>query len=209
MTGVTQTDRADALIARIETETAQELARIEAEAAAGVAAILRAAHRRARDRVHREIEALRRQRAEALRHEAARLDTARRQLRQREAGAEIDAGLPAVAAALEALWADTATRHAWVRAALRRARARLGPGDWTIEHPKGWPAEERRALAAEIAAATGRAPDFQADPALAAGLRIRAGSAWLDAGNGALLADTSAIGAALLAEVARDRTGAP
>lgn len=204
--GVTnQTDRAEALIARIEAETGAETARIMAEAEAEAAAIVAAAHARARDRVHREIEALRRSRAEALRHETARLDTARRQLRQREARAEIDAGLPALDAAFAVLWADEAARMAWARAALVAARARFAPGGWTVLHPKGWRAEERAALAEEIGDALG----FEEDPGLAAGLRIRAGNAWLDATPRALMADREATGAALLAEIARDKEGKP
>jgi len=203
--GVTnQTDRAEALIARIEAETGEEMSRIMDVAEAEATAIVKAAHARARDRVHREIEGLRRSRSEALRHETARLDTARRQLRQREARAEIEAGLPALEEAFAALWADKPARTAWARAALAMAGARFAPGAWSVEHPKGWQADERKAFAQEVAHAAGQEPAFAADPELAAGLRIRAGLAWLDASPAALTADREAIGAALLAEVARE-----
>lgn len=204
MGGTNQTDRAEALIARIEAETGEERTRIMAEAEAEAAAIVKAAHARARDRVHGEIEGLRRNRSEALRHETARLDTARRQLRQREARAEIEAGLPALEAAFAALWADGETRMAWVRAALAMARARFAPGAWTLEHPKTLTDEETAAIAKEIAEASGHAPELVADPDLVAGVRLRAGGAWIDATPGALMADREAVGAALLAEVARE-----
>lgn len=208
MTAAPNPDRAAALIARIEGETEAERARIRSEAEAEAAGIVKAAHARARDRVHREIEALRRSRADALRDETARLDTARRQLRQREARAEIEAGLPALADALSALWADKPSRLAWARAAVAMAGERLTSDDWTIAHPKGWRADEKQMLSRTIEAITGKDPAFEADAALTAGLRIGAGGAWLDASAAALMADPEATGAALLAEIAREREDA-
>ena len=85
------------------------------------------------------------------------------------------------------------------------AAKRLRHWSWTIAHPPGWRADETQALAAEVEAATGSAPHFDVDPLLLAGLRVNAGDAWLDATPAALMADPEAIGAALLAEVARDK----
>lgn len=195
--------RADALIGRIEADTEGDLDRIRDEARAEAAEVIRAAHGRARRRVHGEIEALRRVRSEALRHEEARLDTARRQLRQREATNVIAAGLPEVATALTELWADKGARTAWAFALVHAATQRLAPGDWTVEHPANWAEAERVLLTTEAVKLTGQAPEFAADPALHAGLRIRAGQACLDASPAALLTDTGEIGAALLAELAR------
>jgi len=202
-----KTDRADALIARIEAETQDELDRIRVEAEAEAAAVVKAAHGRARAKVRREIEDLKRGRKEALRREAAHLDTKRRQVRRREARAEIEAGLPALEAAFAELWAEKETRMAWAQAALGLAAKRLRRGAWTVWHPPGWRADETQALAAEVEATTGSAPHFDVDTALLAGLRVEAGEAWLDATPAALMTDREAIGAALLAEVARDREG--
>jgi len=94
---------------------------------------------------------------------------------------------------------------AWAQAALRLAAKRLRHGSWNVSHPPGWRADETQALAAEVEAATGSAPHFDVDPSLLAGLRVDAGDAWLDATPRALMTDREAIGAALLAEVARDR----
>ncbi|GGD43583.1 hypothetical protein [Sinisalibacter lacisalsi] len=205
MDDVNGPDRAEALIARIEAETEAELARIRAEAEAEAAAEIKAAHAQARARVQAEIAGLRRTRSEALRFEAARLDTARRQLRGREARAEIEAGLPALEAALAALWGEAETRIGWARAALRLAVARLGPGDWTVAHPGDLTPGEIDRLAGEVTQATGTAPAFETDTTIGAGLRIRTATAWLDASLAALIADREATGAALLAEIAREK----
>lgn len=208
-TGTAPQDRAEALIARIDADTAAELDRLRARAEAEGAELVRTAHGRARHRVHGEIEAMRRARAEALRFEEARLDTTRRQLRQREAATVIAAGLPEVAAALTELWSDKGARRAWAEA-LVRAAARRAPGTgWVIAHPKGWAAAEKTAIAAEVEALTGQAPGFEVDPALTAGLRIEIGAVTFDASPEALMADEAALGAALQAELlAADREAA-
>jgi hypothetical protein len=205
MDNLNRPDRAEALIARIEAETEAELARIRAKAEAEAAAEVKAAHARARARVRDEIAALKRTRAEALRFETARLDTARRELRGREARAEIEAGLPALEAALAALWNEPETRIGWARAALRLGVERFGPGAWSVAHPGDMTQGEIATLSEEIEAETGTAPAFETDPALVAGLRIQTSEAWLDASLAALIADREATGAALLAEIAREK----
>ncbi|SMH54132.1 hypothetical protein [Maritimibacter sp. HL-12] len=207
MDDVNRPDRSEALIARIEAETEAELVRIRAKAEAEAAAEVQAAHARARARVHEEIAALKRTRAEALRFETARLDTARRQLRGTEARAEIEAGLPALEAALAALWNEAETRMGWARAALRLGADRFGPGDWVVTHPGDLTPDEIDRLAREVKQATGTAPGFEPDPSLGAGLQVRAATAWLDASLAALIADREATGAALLAEIARAKEG--
>lgn len=209
MARASQTERADALVARIEAETEEELGKIRAAAEAEATILVRDAHARARQRVHEEIVALRRQRAEALRQETARLDTARRQLKQREAGAFVAAGLPVLAAALSGLWRDRATRAAWVETVLTSAAQRLFPGEWLVEHPADWPEAERQALAEAIEARTGKRPDFHEDPVLVAGLRVRMGGVCLDASAAALLGTEDRAGAALLAEAARTAAEEP
>ncbi len=203
MARASQTERAEALVDRIEAEAAVELGRIRAAADAEAALLLKEAHAKARQRVHEEIVTLRRQRAEALRQETARLDTARRQLKQREAGAVVAAGLPVLDAALTGLWQDKAGRAAWVGAVVESAARRLFPGDWVVQHPPGWPEDERQSLAKAVEERTGRAPSFSEDPELPAGLRFRMGGVCLDASGAALIGDSDAAGAALLAEVDR------
>lgn len=198
-----QRDQSEALILRIKAESGEELDRIRAEAQAQAAEIVKTAHRRARQRVHVEIKALRREWSQALRHETARLDTERRQLRQREARTEIQSGWPALETAFAELWASEETRMAWARAALKLAAQRLRHGVWTIEHPPGWGAKEMQLLGAEVEALAGSMPEFEVDRSLTAGLRIHAGQAWLDACPATLMADRESIGAALLAEISR------
>ncbi|WP_343079216.1 hypothetical protein [Ostreiculturibacter nitratireducens] len=209
MVDARQAERARALIARIEAATRKELDRLRAEAEEEAASAVRTAHRRARERVHEDIENLRRRRADAARQETARLDTLRRQLRQREAGALIEDGVPALEAAFTALWADAEARKAWVAAAVRAASERLVSRDWVIEHPKDWSEAERKAAAEEVVERTGKAPDFEVATDLEAGVRLCAGNACLDAGIEALMGDANEAGAALLAEIERGREGTP
>ncbi|GKY88753.1 hypothetical protein [Sinisalibacter aestuarii] len=198
------TDRAEALIARIEAATAQEVQRIHREAEAAGAVLVARAHARARKRMHDEIGALRRARDEARRHEKARLDTARRQVRQREASRLIETGLPALEAAFATLWADPETREGWAQAAVAMAARRLIPGAWVIEHPAGWDKAELQSIAKAAKAACGTAPELRADADLAAGLRIRDGAVCLDATTAALMDNPQELGARLLAEIERD-----
>ncbi|MEC3862785.1 hypothetical protein VK792_15945 [Mesobacterium sp. TK19101] len=199
----TPEDRAAALVQRIEAATGAEADRLRAEATAQAATQIAAAHERARQCVRDKIASLRRQQAELLRFEAARLDTARRHLKQHGAGAIVAAGLPALEQALASLWNSEEGRRAWAGHLVETAVARLFPGDWTVQHPAGLAEAERRDIAQTIEVRTGFAPAFAVDPALSAGLQIRRGGVCLDASIPALIGQPQDAGAALLAELAR------
>ncbi len=208
MTGDNQITRAKALVDRIAAETKVETDRILAAAEADAAAVLRTARTRARSRVSAEIARLRHEYREATQRVEAQLDTQRRHLKQREAGAIIDAGLPAVRDALLGLWANEATRRDWMMALAARAEEQFGRSKWCVEHPSGWSEADIEALVAEVQRASGQLPDFREEPGIEAGLRLRAGNAVLDGSLAALTGTSTETGAALLALIAEtERNG--
>jgi hypothetical protein len=113
------------------------------------------------------------------------------------------AGVPDAAPALTALWADRGARGAWAVALVHAGAHKLGGGTWLIEHPPGWADAERRAAAEEARRLTGTWPDFVADPALTAGLRLRVGAALLDATPEALAGRDGRMSAVLAGELRR------
>ena len=104
-----------------------------------------------------------------------------------------------LAMALGSRWADSDGRRDWCDMIVAEAAATLGPGEWTVEHPDAWSADDRRAVAAEAAGRGLAAPAFSVDAGITAGLRIRAGSACLDGTDRGLLASREDVEALLLA----------
>jgi vacuolar-type H+-ATPase subunit E/Vma4 len=205
MTRDSQITRAQALVDRIEAETKAETDRILGAAEAEAALVLRAARERARKRVAAEIVRLRREHRDAVQRVDAQHDTQRRQLKQREAGAIIEAGLPAVRDALAGLWAEAETRRGWIMALVARAEAQFGQAKWCVEHGRHWADVDIEALVAAVQRASGQRPDIREDPAIEAGLRLRKGNAVLDGSLGALIGDRKETGAALLALIAETK----
>ena len=203
-----QSDPAQVLIQRIEDETQKELEKILSAATDEAAAKVKAAHRKALRRIQFEIEVLRRSREDALRHEEARLDTLRRQLRQREAGTVIETGLPILRRVLVELWAEQEARTRWVGHAIAAAAERLRGGTWTVEHPQGWSEHERATVAKRIKEASGHEPEIRSRADLEAGLIVQCDNARLDASLSALIRHPEAIGAELLA-VLLENAGEP
>ena len=204
MTENNQITRAQTLVDRIAAETKSETDRILAAAEAEAETALRAARKKARKRVAVEIVRLRREQRDARQREEARLDTQRRHLKQREASAIIDAGLPAVRDALVGLWAGEKTRRGWIVALVARAEGQFGAGKWCVEHARGCTDADIEALIAEIRRASGQRPDFREDPQIEAGLRLRTGNAVLDGSLAALTRNRKEVGAALLALIAEN-----
>jgi hypothetical protein len=138
-----------------------------------------------------------------------RTGAAARPLRRRDAAARtrprqrraiVDHAWQQLPAALARQWQDADGRAHWIRHAVRDARQRLRGTDWQIEHAPGMTEPERRQCVAD-----GAPPAcFAEDPALDAGLRIRAEGAVLDATAAGLLADRDRVTAGLLALL--DRT---
>lgn len=193
--------QSDALLREIRRQTREESRAVAAAAEQEARAILAQAHADARRRMHEAVVALRREaRRRTVRAEAQAETEARRHMHRR-ADEAIGAAWPLLEQALTVRWRDTSGRRSWIEAVARTAAERLRPGPWTIEHPSDWSAEERDAFRRIVADVADPELTFTADAALAAGLRIHAGHAVLDATVPGLLADRAAVAAELLAEV--------
>lgn len=106
---------------------------------------------------------------------------------------------PRLVAALGSRWADGDGRRAWCEMIVAEAAATLGPGEWIVEHPDEWSADDRKAVEAQAARRGVPVPAFSVDTGTTAGLRIRCGSACLDGTDRGLLASREDVEALLLA----------
>ena len=178
-----------------ETEAVMTSARAEA------ATIVGAAHREARDRMHRDVTELRRTLRLQVGQAEAALQTATRVHQQRCELALLQAAWPTLEAALRARWEDARARASWVDMVVEQARTTLPPGGWELLHPPSWPQAERDALLRRLADEPGGAPGLNADPAIEAGVLLRSGGASIDATLRGILVDRRSIEAALLARL--------
>jgi len=145
---------------------------------------------------------------------AARLGTQRRLLQQRRLAAALKTAWFKFETELLARWDARATRDIWVTQQLAAARtslladpraslpadsrARPSAGEWQVEHPLQWTAEERERAARRFAEYGIDAVRFVARPDVRAGLRIRCGHNVLDATVAGLLADRAIVEGRLL-----------
>jgi hypothetical protein len=170
------------------------------EAKANAKALLEAANLDARARMRATFAEERERMTVRIAAAEAMLATKRRLAEQRRAAALVAAGWERLPAALEAAWCDPAARREWVARIATEAQRCLPKGEWRIVHAPDWPAEERDALAAGLAASAA-APEFVADARVRAGLKIAAQGNVLDGTMAGLLADPTEIGARLLREL--------
>lgn len=197
-----ETERA--LLAVVEADRDRRVEAIFEDAEAKARAILKEAHARARREVRDAILAARLRMDERLITLRARLATAQRLNEQRRAAGILAAEWATLPDALEARWRHRETRGRWVRHAVAVALDRLPHRGWRIEHPAGWPEEERAELASSLSRELDAAPDFASQPAIKAGLRIHAAHNVVDLTFDGLLADREAIGARLLSLTRRE-----
>jgi len=189
-------ERMHALLALVDGYREGRRAELLGKAREEARATLLEASRQARRRVHDAIVAERARCAAAVSAAEAQLRTRRRLAHQAREAAMVAAGWERLRSALAARWADPAGRRRWAEASLERAGEVLPRGAWEVRHGPGWPEAERQALA-------GPGLTFAAEPAIAAGLRVRAGHNVLDATLEGLLADRKAIEGRLLHLVER------
>jgi len=192
------------LRAVVEADRARRVDAILGEADAKARAIVKEAHQRARREVRDAILAARLRAEERLIALRARLATARRLNEQQRAVGILAAEWASLPEALRARWRRTETRQRWARHAVRVALGRLPHHGWRVAHPADWPEAEQRALASMLAGELDSAPRFEADAALAAGLRIHAGQNVVDVTLDGLLADRDSLGARLLALTSKE-----
>lgn len=136
----------------------------------------------------------RRQRDAHVAAARARLATQRRLHEQQRSAALLRMAWQQLPAALLARWQQPAARAQWVAQVLAWARERLAGEAWRVVHAPDWPAAERAAAAQGLAAGT----QFDADPAISAGLKVQCGGNSIDGTLAGLLAERADIEAALL-----------
>jgi hypothetical protein len=161
--------------------------------------LLRAAWREARERLHNDNVETRRHVEQTLASKEAQQQTRLRQLRQSDDEALLDTARVALQAALLQRWQQPSLRQQWCEELVTAAVTTLDGKVWTVEHPADWPMSEHDALRERINSLCGKAPRFQANADINAGLRICAEGTCMDATLEGLLHDRERIDAELLA----------
>lgn len=162
-------------------------------------ALLRAAYRSARTRLHENAESGRNRARTQIGAARAELETRRRQRAQQLGSVALAAAWERLPQRLAQRWADSAVRAAWISKALEQAFAALPGGPWRIRHPSGLADTERDALRKTTQQQLLQAPELIADAQVEAGLILECAGVVLDASSSGLLVDRDAIEARLLA----------
>jgi hypothetical protein len=194
--------QSDALLREIEQQASEEGSALLATAEGQASAMVAQAYRSARLRMRDAIAELRREAASLKSRAKAQAETEAHLRAQKRAAEAISRAWPQLIDALIARWQDPAARRAWFTAAARQAREQMRGEAWRVEHPVDWNADEQREFRAALGIAE-EAVIFTQDRDVAAGIRIRAMQATLDATAHGLIADRPAISALLLAEIAQ------
>ena len=190
--------RMQALIDLVSADRARRCDAILGEARAHAAETLATSRLQARQHMRDAFDEERRGLAAAVGAARARLDTHRRLREQRRAAELLAEGLARLPAALCDRWKQRAARNAWIDVVVAEARAALPRCAWRIAHAPGLSDDERDALAVALAPTCGTRPEFVADAALRAGVKIAAAGDVVDATLPGLVADRVEIGARLL-----------
>ena len=152
--------------------------------------------------MHDEIAALRRDSERRLARAAAQIETERRLRDQARAAEILHTGYPDLIHFVVERWTQEKPRQLWIASMAADARKRLSPGQWTVEHPREWTAEDEAQLRAALPPEAVLA--FKATDEFDAGFRILANGATLDCTPERLLAGQSANQARLLAEMSAE-----
>lgn len=187
-----------ALLGLVESSCTRLCGEILGEANDRARAGRRKAYAEARARMRQTFDEQRLRRRERIAAAEARLATQRRLHEQQRTAALLRLAWEQLPGELEALWRQPATRAAWVGAVLAAARARLPPGPWRIVHAADWLEGERRLLAQTSGVEPEEAPRFEADPIIAAGLKVVSAGNVVDGTLDGLLADRADVEAGLL-----------
>jgi hypothetical protein len=198
-TGQPLSSRVQQLLEVVDQDREKRCAELLDQARAEADAIVRQAWRKTRVRLHHEVLQAREQYRHHLLLEQASNAARRRQLSDRVDRAWLEQAWQPLQEALIRRWQTAESRTLWIEAVTRQAMARLLRRDWQIEHPSDWPTAEQQQLASRLQAALGETPVFVADPALRAGLRVRAEGTCVDGSCAGLLRDRAHIEALLLA----------
>jgi len=187
-----------ALLELIEADRARQCAALLDEAHERATALRAQAGAEARVRL-REAFAEQRQRLRGqIAAAQARLATRRRLHEQQRVAALLRLAWQTLPQQLRALWQQADARAAWIERVAAAALAKMPHHAWRIVHAPDWAVAEQQALARRIAAAVGEAPRFEADAAIAAGLKVLADGNVVDGSIDGLLADRAELEARLL-----------
>lgn len=186
------------LLDLVEADRTRRITTILAEARNRADALRAQANAEARTRLRQafaEQRALLQQRLAAA---VARRDTQRRLQAQQRTSAMLQLAHQRLPGELLAVWRTPEGRAAWVAQVVAAARSHIHRGEWCVTHPLDWPVDEQQALAAQLQAADGTAPNLVADTRLRAGLRLTADGTVIDGTLEGLLADRADFEARLL-----------
>jgi vacuolar-type H+-ATPase subunit H len=117
-------------------------------------------------------------------------------------------GWPALIDELERRWSNPDTRASWCDMVADRALEAFGPTAWTIEHPAEWMDADGERLCHALAKRGVPPATFALDASATAGLRVRHGTACLDATIDGLLSERARVEGRLLAEWEQASPGA-
>lgn len=196
----TQVDALKQLLDQSRESTCRS-AREQAELQA--AEIRRRARAQARERVSKSAHEERARLEREVRMVEAEIETEQRKRARKRDTALIEAGLETLAGALARRWSDPAQRREWAEAAMAEAKIVLLGREWTLEHPAGWPADERDHAVAVARSRCDARVEPVAVPELEIGLRIRSAGALVDMSIPGLMANVRTIEGELLAEFNR------
>jgi len=185
---------ARALLDLIEADRSARCAQIQDEARGRAAALRMQARADAVARLRQAFEEQRLRRDERIAAAQARLATQRRLHEQQRSAALLRLAWEQLPGELLALWQKADTRAAWVAQVLAAAGDRMPGAAWRVLHAPDWPAAERQATLATLDPGT----QFEADPALTAGLRVVAAGNVIDGTLAGLLAERAEFEARLL-----------
>ena len=186
-----------ALLALVESHRDGLCGEILGEASGRARSLRRQAYVAACARLRQTFEEQRLSRRERIAAAQARLATQRRLHEQQRTTELLRLAWEQLPGELRSLWRQPTTRATWVDAVLASARLRLPPGPWRIVHSADWPEGERRRFA-PVPGAEAEAPRLEADPAIAAGLKVESRGNVVDGTLEALLADRTGFEAGLL-----------
>ncbi len=193
--------QSNALVQEIEQELNTEISAIKAAAERDARAITARARAAARRQVKEAIAELRKEGVRRLTRANAQLDTELRARAQHRAANAVRDAMPLLRDALAERWHDPESRWQWTDAIARLCVSRLRRGPWLVEHPAEWGNREQQQFMAAVRNGNGGDLSFRADGAIAAGLRVKADQATLDATPQGLLADRTTVAALLLEEI--------
>ena len=154
---------------------------------------------RMRQRLHKAVVEERRHRETALLDARHRIETTGRRKVQQQYRTYLLEAVPLPTADLGVRWRHEASRRTWCVTVIGEAAGGLASDPWTVEHPGEWSGEDTEWLEQAFTARGLQKPVLSEDAGITAGLRVRLGSACLDATVDGLISDMHAVEGRLLA----------